>query len=131
MSDEIISPCDYTIAQAVEHSGEEMYIEFGRGGLKQDKITYNHKEIVNIYIVYKLESNLKSLDTTLENCLFGEVVITKHSIHIDKYQLCGYGIGYDSKGRFPHPSGGFGQNIIIVGANRLLLHMLTTEQEIF
>ena len=36
---------------------------------------------------------------------------------IDKYGYSGYGIGFDRKIVFSFPSGGFGQNVIIFGAN--------------
>ena len=39
--------------------------------LKQDKVTFAHKTIVNIYIVYELSKRLNiSSYPTLENCLF-------------------------------------------------------------
>ena len=72
---------------------------------------------MNIYIVYDLKSNLINFDTTLQNCLFGAVKLTKNN-DIDKCKYSGYGIGFDSKGTFSHPSGGgIGQNIIIFGAD--------------
>ena len=45
-------------------------------------------------------------------CLFGSVNVIQDN-DIDKYKYSGYGIGFDSKGFFSHPSGGFGQNVII------------------
>ena len=66
-----------------------------------------------------MNSNLNNFDPTLENCVFGTVKLTKNS-DIDKYKCSGYGIGFDSKGTFSHPSGGFGQNVIIFGADMSL-----------
>ena len=55
-----------------------MYLEFNRGCLKQDKITYNHGKIVNIYTVYDLKSTLNyNADFNLENCLFGAIKLPK------------------------------------------------------
>ena len=34
-----------------------------------------------------------------------------------KYRYFGYGIGFDRRGRFSFPGGGFGQNIIIFRAD--------------
>ena len=34
-----------------------------------------------------------------------------------KYKYSGYGIGFDSKGSFAHPDGGFGKNFISFGAD--------------
>ena len=81
--------------------------------LTQDKITYNHGSIVNIYIVYRLSPSIIS-DITLENYLFGAVKLTK-ILKITTYS--GYGIAFDSKGSFSHPSGGYGKNVIIFGAD--------------
>ena len=51
--------------------------------LKQDKITYTHGKIVNIYIVSEINKNdNSSSDPTLENCLFGAVSLTKMMILI-------------------------------------------------
>ena len=36
---------------------------------------------------------------------------------IDKYKYSGYGIGFDLRGTFTHPSGGFGNNVIVFGAD--------------
>ena len=55
-------------------------------------------------------------DPTLQNCLFGAINLTKNS-DIDKYKYGGYGIDFDSKGTFSHPTGNFGQNAIIFGAD--------------
>ena len=94
-----------------------MYVKLRGSCLKQDKVTFNHGKVVNIYIVYDLEFNLNNLDPALENCLFGAVKFTKNS-DINKYQYSGYGIGFDSKGTFSHPNGtSFGQNVIIFGAS--------------
>ena len=46
--------------------------------IKQNKFTFN-KKILNIYIVYDLDSNLNNFDPILENCLFGAIKITKNS----------------------------------------------------
>ena len=48
--------------------------------------------------------------------MFGAVKPTKDS-DIDKYKYSGYGIGFDAKATFSHPSGGIGQNRIIIGAD--------------
>ena len=92
-----------------------MFVKFnGSCLIKQNKSTFNRK-IVNIYIVYDLDSNSNDFDSTLQNCLFGAVKRTKNS-DIDKYKCSGYGIGFDSKGSFLH-SNGLGRNAIIFGAD--------------
>ena len=78
-------------------------VKFNGNCLKQDKITYTHGKVVNIYIVYKIFSYSYRDDyPTLKNCLFGAVTLTKNT-DIDKYKYSGYGIGFDKKGSFSFP----------------------------
>ena len=92
-------------------------VKFTRSCLKQDKITFNHGKVVNIYIVYELGASSSSdSDPTLKNCLFGAVTLTKNA-DIDKYGYSGYGIGFDRRSSFSFPGGGFRQNIIIFGVD--------------
>ena len=70
-------------------------MEFKGSCLKQDKVTYDHGRVVNIYIVYEIVKNFNiSSFSTLENCLFGAVSLTK----IAEYKYSGYGIGFDRHG---------------------------------
>ena len=55
-------------------------------------------------------------DPTIKNCLFGAVTLTKN-VDIEKYRYSGYGIGFDRRSSFSFPSGGFGQNVLIFGAD--------------
>ena len=55
-------------------------------------------------------------DPTIKNCLFGAVSLTKNA-DIDKYRYSGYGIGFDRRGSFSFPGGGFGQNVLIFGVD--------------
>ena len=78
----------------------EFKVEFNGSCLKQDKVTYNHKTIVNIYNVYEISKNYSiSYYPTLENCLFGAVSLTKNA-DIDKCKYSGYGTRFDRHGEF-------------------------------
>ena len=57
-----------------------------------------------------------SHNSTLKNCLFGAVTLTKNA-DINKYEYSGYGIGFDRKSNFSFPGTGFGQNVIIYGVD--------------
>ena len=81
---------------------------------QKNKSTFNRK-IVNIYIVYDLDSNSNDFDPTLQDCLFGAAKLTENS-GTDKYKYSEYGIGFDSEGFFLH-SNGLGKNAIIFGAD--------------
>ena len=48
--------------------------------MKQDKVTFNHGKVENIYTVYEIsKSTIISDYPTLENCLFGAVALTKNA----------------------------------------------------
>ena len=85
--------------------------------MKQDKITYSHGKVVNIYIVYEISRNVYISDCpALENCLFGAVSLTKNA-DIEKFGYSGYGIGFDRHGSFSFPGTGLGRNVIIFGVD--------------
>ena len=48
--------------------------------------------------------------------MFCAVRLTKNA-YIDKYRYSGYGIGFDRRGSFSFPCGGFGINVIIFGVD--------------
>ena len=107
---------NYDQSPSLVYNNARIKLKLGRDLLKQNKITYNHRPIVNIYLVYRLIPGTKTLGVTLENCLFGAVKLTKNA-DIDKCKYSGYGIGYDSRGNFTHPNGGYSKNVIIFGAD--------------
>ena len=79
--DEVFKPPinNNSLAPKLEYASELMFVKFDGGCLiKQYKLT-SHKKIVNIYLVYDLDSNLNNFDLTLENCLFGAIKITKNT----------------------------------------------------
>ena len=117
MSDEDIEPPDNSVAPTPGYDSERMYLVFNADCLKQDEITYDQGKIVNIYIFYDLKSNLNyNPDFTLENCLFGTVKVTKNA-DVNTYRYFGYGIGFDGKGVFSHPTRSFGNNAVIFGVD--------------
>ena len=118
MSDErldSITTSNYKITPELSFYGTKTRVEFNESCLKQDKVTYNHGKIVNIYIVYEI-SQYYSISSypTLENCLFGAVSLTKNA-DIDQYKYSGYGIGFDRHGELFSFDNGLGKNCIIFG----------------
>ena len=112
-----ISTTDNSLHPTLNYYGTKIRAKFTGDCLEQQKITYNHRKVVNTYIVYSLSaSSSKYSDPTIKNCLFGVVTLTKNA-DIDKYGYSGYGIGFDRRRRFSFPGGGFGQNVIIFGAD--------------
>ena len=83
MSDESIkhpSTTNNILNPSLNYVGTKSRAEFEGSCLKQDKISFDHEKIVNIYIVYEINKNFNiSSYPTVENCLFGAVKLTKHS----------------------------------------------------
>ena len=62
MSDENITASttsDYSINSQLLYLGNKTRVEFKGSYLKQDKITYTHGKIVNIYTVYETRTQVK------------------------------------------------------------------------
>ena len=120
LSDETIRPpatSDNSLPPLIDYRDNKIRLKFNRDYLKQPKLSYTHGTIVNIYIVYAVgASSSYPDDSILKNSLFGAVRLTKNA-DINKYQYSGYRIGFDRKSSFWFPSGGFGQNVIVFGAN--------------
>ena len=131
LSDDIfdsITASNYKITPKLRFYGTKTKIESNGNCLKQDKVTYNHGKVVNIYIVYEISQNYSiSSYPTLENCLFRAVSLTKNT-DIDKYKYSGYGIGFDRHGEFSFGNG-LGKNCIIFGADLSSSSMLITNKK--
>ena len=113
-----ISTSNYSVISLfLDYYGTKTRAEFNGSCLKQDKITYTHGKIVNIYIVYEISKSINISDyPTPENCLFGAVSLTKIA-DIDKYGYSGYGIGFDRHESFSLPGTGLGRNVITFGVD--------------
>ena len=108
---------NYKITPELSFYGTKTRAEFNGSCLKQDKVTYSHGTIVNMYIVYEISKNYSiSTYPTLENVLFGTVSFTKNA-DIGQYKYSGYGTGFDRNGEFSFGSRRFGRNCIIFGAD--------------
>ena len=119
LSGETIKPpatSDNSLNPKVSYYGTKARLEFRGSCLKQDKSTFNHGKIVNIYIVYELDKTYVKTHPTLVNCLFGAVSITKNA-DIDKNKYSGYRIGFNRTGVYLLPDGSFGRNVVIFGVD--------------
>ena len=121
LSNESIKPpttlSDNSLTRELNYYGTKTKIKSTGSCLKQSSHILTHEKVVNIYIIYELAaSSSHTSDPTLKNCLFGAVTLTKND-DIEKYKYFGYGIGFDKRSSFSFPSGGFGQNVLIFGAD--------------
>ena len=114
LSAETIKPpatSDIILTPVLSYYGTKTRVKFTGSCLKQSSTSYNHRPIVNIYIVYKLgASGSNNNDPAIKICLFGAVTLTKNA-DIDKHGYFGYGTGFDGRGSFSFPGGGFSQNV--------------------
>ena len=68
-------------------------LEFKGSCLQQYKATFTQKNVLNLFIVYELDTGSRDLNTdfTLNECLFGSVKLTTNA-DPDKYKYSGYSI---------------------------------------
>ena len=111
---------------------EKLYVYLqGNYFQKNNVLTSNNdplvnKNVVNIYIVYKLDPLASTRDKsfTIQNALFGAMQLTKNGTDNDKNNYKGYGICFDERSEFGHTitEGGHphttdAKNVLIFGAD--------------
>ena len=111
---------DYYSMNGIENTKKEMpilknderlYVYLQGNNFQQNNIlTSNNdhvlnKNVVNIYIVYKLDPLASTRDKrfTIQNALFGAMQITKNATDNSKNNYKGYGICFDERREFGHP----------------------------
>ena len=111
MSDEIIKcPAAFnnSLASGLNYIDTRSQVKFDGSCLKYDKVTFTHKQVVNIYIIYEINLwpfNIGK-DFVLGNSLFGS------------YRYTGYGIGFDACESFSLSDvTELGKTVIISGAD--------------
>ena len=134
LSNESIKPpttsSDNSVTPELNYYDTKTKIKFTGSCLKQSSHILTHEKVVNIYIVYELTaSSSHDGDPIIKNCLFGAVTLTKNA-DIEKYKYSSYGIEFDRRSSFSFPSGGFGQNVLIFGADMSTLYILTIRKDI-
>ena len=123
MSDESIKPPstpDNSLNPGINYiDNAKIRARFDGSCLKQVKLTFAHKKVVNIYIVYQRNLRLFTVgeDFVLENSLFGAVKLTTNA-GLDKYKYFGYGFGFEAHGTFSLSNGSEpAKNLIIFGVD--------------
>ena len=113
-------------------NGEKMYVYLQGSHFQQNNVLTSNNDhvininVINIYIVYKLDTIASSRDTSfnIQNALFGAMQITKNATDNSKNNYKGYGICFDERSEFGHTitEGGFthtkdARNVLIFGAD--------------
>ena len=63
----------------IKFFGTKTKVDINGSCLRQDKFTFDHRKVVNIYIVYEISKNINISDyPTLKNCLFSAVSFAKN-----------------------------------------------------
>ena len=116
LSNKIIKPptSDNSLNPRISYYGTKARLEFRGSCLKQDKSTFNHGKIVNIYIVYELDKTYVKTNPMLVNCLFGADI---DSADIDMNKYSRYGIWFDRSSVYLLFDGSFGRNVVIFGVD--------------
>ena len=111
---------------------ERLYVYLQGNDFQQNSVLTSsndhviNKNVINIYIVYKLDPLASTRDKsfTIENALFGAMQITKNATDNSKNNYKGYGICFDERSEFGHTitEGGFApttdaRNVLIFGAD--------------
>ena len=100
---------DTKIETPILKNHERMYVYLQGSHFQQNNVlTLNddhviNKNVINIYIVYKLDPIASIRDTTfsIQNALFGAMQITKN-VDTSKYHYKGYGICFDESEQITH-----------------------------
>ena len=115
----IFNCSDYYSMNGIENTKKEMpilknddrlYVYLQGNHFQQNNVlTSNNdnvinKNVVNVYIVYKLDPLASTRDKsfTIQNALFGAMQITKNATDNDKNNYKGYGICFDERSEFGH-----------------------------
>ena len=114
LSNENFKPCTMSndsLTPLTDYYGYKIRLKFNGSCLRQPEVTHTDEKVVNIYVFYELAGSSSHFDDpTLKKCLISAATLTKKA-DVDNYGYSGYGIGFDRKG------GGFGQNVLIFGAD--------------
>ena len=98
---------------------DKTYVHLQGSHFQQNNVIItNNSNVVNIYVVYKLDLISSTRDTTftIQDALFGAMEITKNA-DTSKYKYKGYGICFDEGGSFSIGNINNGRNALIFGVD--------------
>ena len=137
LPNEIIKPpvtSDNSLNSSICYNNSvKIRVKFDGSCLKQDKVTFTPKAILNFYFVSEviLWPYYVVTDFPLENSLFRAFKLIKNA-DPDKYSYSECGIGFDARGKFSMSNGDwFSKNAIIFGVhNSSFTHVCNRKEDI-
>ena len=115
LSSEKIVTLDNNLSNLKCYRNSNFCLVFKESCLKQDRANFTSRNVINIYIVYELDTCSRDLNT----------VFTKDCIKNadpDQYGCSGFDIGFDSCTQFSLRHGNVGKNVIIFRVNYELIN---------
>ena len=93
---------DYSLSLSITwYVNSNFCLVFKLTCLKQKNATYTPPNRIHFFIIYKLDTGSRDLNTdfTLKDCLFGGAKLAKNNDQ-DKFVYTGYGIGFSTRSEF-------------------------------
>ena len=111
LSDEKLKSIGDDYSPELWYDKDMTYLNFRKDVLAQEKISYTHYHIVNLYIIYSMPYiTYKSDSDTIGQCLFG-------ATDCNKEKCSGYGVAFSKQHYLHKDSGKNAYNLIILGAD--------------
>ena len=75
----VISASNNSLSPSINNYRDKVRLKFGGSILQQKTITYNHENVVNIYVVYEITRFKFNNNPILTNALFSAIKITENA----------------------------------------------------
>ena len=101
-------------------NNDKTYVHLQGSHFQQNNVIItNNSNVINIYLVYKLDLISSTRDTTftIQDALFGAMEIAKNA-DTSKYKYKGHGICFDEGGSFSIGNINNGRNVLIFGVDK-------------
>ena len=76
---EVVSTSDNTLCPEINYDENKIALNFSGSILQQKIVIYNHKKVVNLYVVYEITKFRYNNNPIFTNVLFGAIKITKNA----------------------------------------------------
>ena len=93
----VVSTPNNTLTPPVNYYGDKVRLRFTGSVLQQKTVTYSHKKVVNIYVVYEIH-DFQNRNAILFNIEMHYLELLTKNADFDKYRYFGYKIGFNGRG---------------------------------